>query len=104
MKGAAVSFLLKEDAFGSQIRTFGDALWRSATIVTTVASELYRVTLGGQPSKSLLRWASLRGSLLFGARTGACGIEVSLGLFNSVVVLIRGTFNHLDVGFVRGAN
>ncbi len=46
--GAAVGFLLEEDAPGSQIKTFGDALWWSATIVTTVASELYPVTVGGR--------------------------------------------------------
>jgi len=46
--GAAVGFLLEEDAPGSQIQTFGDALWWSATIVTTVASELYPVSVGGR--------------------------------------------------------
>jgi len=46
--GAAVGFLLEEDAPGSQIETFGDALWWSATIVTTVASELYPATIGGR--------------------------------------------------------
>ncbi len=46
--GAAVGFLLEEDAPGSQIKTFGDALWWSATIVTTVASELYPVSVGGR--------------------------------------------------------
>jgi voltage-gated potassium channel len=46
--GAAVGFLLEEGAPDSQIRTFGDALWWSATIVTTVASELYPVSVGGR--------------------------------------------------------
>ncbi len=46
--GAAVGFLLEEDAPGSQIETFGDALWWSATLVTTVASELYPATIGGR--------------------------------------------------------
>ncbi|MDQ4062916.1 MAG: potassium channel family protein [Actinomycetota bacterium] len=46
--GAAVGFLLENGAPGSQIDTFGDALWWSATIVTTVASEIYPVTLGGR--------------------------------------------------------
>ena len=48
MIGAAVGFILENGAPGSQIDTFGDALWWSATIVTTVASELYPVTLGGR--------------------------------------------------------
>ncbi len=46
--GAAVGFLLEGDASGSQIRTFGDALWWSATLVTTVGSELYPTTIGGR--------------------------------------------------------
>jgi len=46
--GAAVGFLLEEGAPGSQIKTFGDALWWSATVLTTVASELYPVTIGGR--------------------------------------------------------
>jgi len=46
--GATVGFLLEEDAPDSQIKTFGDALWWSATIVTTVASELYPVSVGGR--------------------------------------------------------
>ncbi len=46
--GAAGGFLLEEGARDSQIRSFGDALWWSATIVTTVASELYPVTVGGR--------------------------------------------------------
>ncbi len=46
--GAAVGFLLEEDASGSQIRTFGDALWWAATLVTTVGSELYPTTIGGR--------------------------------------------------------
>lgn len=46
--GAAVGFLLEAEAPGGQIRTFGDALWWSATLVTTVGSELYPVTVGGR--------------------------------------------------------
>ena len=46
--GAATSFLLEGEAPDSQIRTFGDALWWSATLVTTVGSELYPVTVGGR--------------------------------------------------------
>ncbi len=46
--GAATGFLLEVEASGSQMRTFGDALWWSATLVTTVGSELYPVTVGGR--------------------------------------------------------
>lgn len=46
--GAALGFLLENEAPESTIKTFGDALWWSATIVTTVASELYPVTVGGR--------------------------------------------------------
>ena len=46
--GAAIGFLLEADARGGQIRTFGDALWWSATLVTTVGNELYPVTTGGR--------------------------------------------------------
>ena len=46
--GAAVGYLLEGKASGGQIRTFGDALWWSATLVTTVGSELYPKTIGGR--------------------------------------------------------
>ena len=46
--GAAVGFILENNAPGSQIETFGDALWWSATTVTTVASEVYPVATGGR--------------------------------------------------------
>lgn len=46
--GAAVCFLLEADASDSQIQTFGNALWWSATLITTVGSELYPVTVGGR--------------------------------------------------------
>lgn len=46
--GAAVGFLLEADAPGTRIPTFGNALWWSATLVTTVGSELYPVTIGGR--------------------------------------------------------
>lgn len=46
--GAAAMFLLERDAAGSQIRTFPDAVWWSAAIVTTVASELNPVTPWGR--------------------------------------------------------
>jgi voltage-gated potassium channel len=40
--------LLEVDVSGSQIENFGDALWWSATTITTVGSELYPVTVGGR--------------------------------------------------------
>lgn len=46
--GAALIFLLEYGAPGGQIRTFGDALYWSATTVTTVGSELYPITIGGR--------------------------------------------------------
>lgn len=45
---AALGFMLEEDAPGSNIQTFGDALWWSAALITTVSSELYPVTAGGR--------------------------------------------------------
>ncbi len=46
--GAALGFLLEVGAPGSPIKDFGDALWWSAALVTTVSSELYPVTTGGR--------------------------------------------------------
>lgn len=46
--GASVGYLLEVEAAGSQIENFGDALWWSATTITTVGSELYPVTVGGR--------------------------------------------------------
>lgn len=46
--GASVGYLLEVDASGSRIENFGDALWWSATTITTVGSELYPVTVGGR--------------------------------------------------------
>ena len=46
--GAALGFLLEADAAGSPIEDFGDALWWSAALVTTIGSELYPVTTGGR--------------------------------------------------------
>lgn len=46
--GAAVAFLLEEGAAGGNIENFGDALWWSAALITTVSSELYPVTVGGR--------------------------------------------------------
>ena len=46
--GAALAFLLEDGAPGAQIQTFGDALYWSATTITTVGNELYPVTVGGR--------------------------------------------------------
>lgn len=46
--GAAAGLLLESGASGSTIEDFGDALWWSASLVTTVGSELYPVTAGGR--------------------------------------------------------
>jgi voltage-gated potassium channel len=46
--GAAVGFILEDGAPGGTINGFGDALWWSAALVTTVGSELYPVTVGGR--------------------------------------------------------
>ena len=46
--GAALVFVLESDMPGSTIRTFGDALWWSAALVTTVGSELYPATGSGR--------------------------------------------------------
>lgn len=52
--GAALGFILEQGAPGGQIETFGDALYWSSTIVTTVGSELYPVTVGGRVLAFLL--------------------------------------------------
>ena len=52
--GASVGYLLEVDASGAQIENFGDALWWSATTITTVGSELYPVTVGGRVLAFLL--------------------------------------------------
>ncbi len=46
--GAALGFIVERGAPGAQLETFGDALYWSSTIVTTVGSELYPVTPGGR--------------------------------------------------------
>ena len=46
--GAAAGLLLERGASGSTIRDFGDGLWWSGALVTTVGSELYPVTAGGR--------------------------------------------------------
>ncbi len=46
--GASVGFLLEADVPGSQMQGFGDALWWSATLVTTVGSEISPSTTGGR--------------------------------------------------------
>jgi len=46
--GAAAGLLLESGAPASTIVDFGDALWWSAALVTTVGSELYPVTAAGR--------------------------------------------------------
>lgn len=46
--GAAAGFILEAGAPGSQVENFGDALWWSAALVTTVGSEINPVTTGGR--------------------------------------------------------
>lgn len=46
--GAALGFVLESGAPGAVISDFGDALWWSAALLTTVGSELYPVTPGGR--------------------------------------------------------
>ena len=46
--GAALGFLLEAGAPGSRIRDFGDALWWSAALVTTIGSDRYPVTAAGR--------------------------------------------------------
>ena len=46
--GAALGFLLEAGAPGSMIEDFGDALWWSSALVTTIGSDLYPVTAAGR--------------------------------------------------------
>jgi voltage-gated potassium channel len=46
--GASLGYVLEAGAPGGVIADFGDALWWSAALITTVGSELYPVTLGGR--------------------------------------------------------
>ncbi len=46
--GAAAGYVLETGAPDGTITSFGDALWWSATLVTTVGSELHPVTAGGR--------------------------------------------------------
>ena len=46
--GAALGYLLEAGAPGSRIKDFGDALWWSAALVTTIGSDLYPVTTAGR--------------------------------------------------------
>ncbi len=46
--GASLGFLLEAGAPGSRIKDFGDALWWSAALVTTIGSDLYPVTAAGR--------------------------------------------------------
>jgi voltage-gated potassium channel len=46
--GAAMGFMLEAGGPGGQVDSFGDALWWSAALVTTVGSEINPVTTGGR--------------------------------------------------------
>ena len=46
--GAALGYLLEAGAPGARIQDFGDALWWSGALVTTVSSEIYPVTAAGR--------------------------------------------------------
>jgi voltage-gated potassium channel len=46
--GAAAGLLLETGARAATIKDFGDALWWSGALVTTVGSEVYPVTAGGR--------------------------------------------------------
>lgn len=46
--GATGGFILESRVPGTRMPTFGDALWWSAALTTTVASEKYPVTAGGR--------------------------------------------------------
>ena len=46
--GASAGLVLEADARDATIENFGDALWWSGALVTTVGSELYPVTAGGR--------------------------------------------------------
>lgn len=48
LSGAAGAYILEGDAPESQVKTFGDALWMSASLVTTVASDIFPATAGGR--------------------------------------------------------
>src|SRR3712207_6190517 len=50
--GAAAGLLLEADAPAAPIKDFGDALWWSGALVTTVGSEIYPVTAGGRVLRS----------------------------------------------------
>lgn len=52
--GAAAGYALEAGAPGGTITDFGDALWWSAALVTTVGSELHPVTAGGRLLSFLL--------------------------------------------------
>jgi voltage-gated potassium channel len=45
---AAAGLLLETGAPGATIEDFGDALWWSGALMTTVGSEIYPVTAGGR--------------------------------------------------------
>ncbi|MBA3415694.1 MAG: two pore domain potassium channel family protein, partial [Chloroflexia bacterium] len=53
--GAGLTLVVERGAPGSDLATFGDALWWSATLVTTVNSSLDPVTVGGRVVAWLMR-------------------------------------------------
>jgi voltage-gated potassium channel len=46
--GAAGMYLLEYNEPGSRVKSFGDALWMTASLVTTVASDIFPTTAGGR--------------------------------------------------------
>ncbi|MGI8643836.1 MAG: potassium channel family protein [Thermomicrobiales bacterium] len=56
---AAGVYYFERDAADSNIRTFGDALWWSSTVVTTVNAEKYAVTIEGRIIGILIRLFAL---------------------------------------------
>lgn len=48
LSGAVGIYILEVNAPGTQTRSFNDALWMSAALVTTVASDIWPTTAGGR--------------------------------------------------------
>ncbi|MHB0915615.1 MAG: ion transporter [Thermoleophilia bacterium] len=46
--GAAGGYILETPAEGSRLITFGDSLWWSAGLITTVSTEIFPITTGGR--------------------------------------------------------
>ncbi len=75
--GSAALFMFEANATGSEIRTYGDALWWAAATLTTIGAEHEPVTAGGRTVGLLLMIgglvilgyiAGVLGSLLFDRR------------------------------------